>query len=850
MNTQPVTKEEIISLLKELDVPDLGLLDPPDITAETVISSLAQLRIPVPDQFFSTLADRLGLVYVEKSALLSTLDIGCLLPYAVGDEALILLLESKPSYIRVATANPLDQKLFDQMADVFKKKIEKDVVSIETIKTVTDGCYEGPHAYSALNELVDRQPEESAYRILVPWQKVSILIFITLMALLIAYNPYFGIFLIFTVINVTYFLMNPVKFYISIHGLTGTKRVIHITDDDIRAIRDEDLPIYTLLVPLFHEQEMLPHILSNIAKMDYPRDKLDVKILMEEEDEETLGKARKLGLFGNIEEIISPMTLEEYRKFLVIFHPVIIPNAELKTKPRACNYGLKRARGEFVVIYDAEDLPDRNQLKKVTIAFRRLGPEYACVQCMLNFYNSRKNILTRWFSIEYSYYYDYYIQGLDKIDAPIPLGGTSNHFRLKTLRELGAWDPFNVTEDADLGMRIARKKYKTGVLNSHTYEEAVTSVPSWIKQRSRWVKGFVITWFVTMRHPVRVFQDIGLKNFLIFQTGFGGNFYLPLMNLFLWIVFLAGFFIPTYFSKWFDFWPFAAIAVFNLIVGNLFFLSMMLLATWKEKQKDLLIYSLFSPIYWILMSIGAWKGFLQLVAGKAYKWEKTTHGTSIILDESLIQNQPENITQSVKWIEVKEPVVQNGKTKMTVPQLGFSLGFTLILVLLALIIVGFIPFAPISDHVTIAKIPGLPQALAPYEQMKEGNNPRLLNYEAIPGPLETPPPGKTRVSGKQPTLSLPSRQSELITSELEPGLTVQYDQGANTILVTVEGRVQIAGTLSRYEVLLNSPEISKTYQIDETSSTLTIPGGNTTVQVNIYKIYESGARVLVLQTTV
>jgi cellulose synthase/poly-beta-1,6-N-acetylglucosamine synthase-like glycosyltransferase len=226
-------------------------------------------------------------------------------------------------------------------------------------------------------------------------------------------------------------------------------------------------------------------------------------------------------------------------------------------------------------------------LKKVVIAFQRLGPKYACVQCLLNFYNPRKNMLTRWFSIEYSYYYDFYIQGLDKIDAPIPLGGTSNHFRMKTLRELGAWDPYNVTEDADLGMRIARKKLHTAVLNSHTYEEAVSRIPSWIKQRSRWVKGFVITWFVTMRHPIRVLQDIGLKNFLVFQTGFGGNFYLPLMNLFLWLIFAASFIIPDYFSRWFDFWPFAVIAVFNLLVGNLFFLTMMVIATWKEKQRDL-----------------------------------------------------------------------------------------------------------------------------------------------------------------------------------------------------------------------------------------------------------------------
>ena len=847
MSTNQIRKEELIALLQEFKVPD-----DPAITAETAITALAKYRIPVPDEFFSTIADRLGLAYIEKAVFLATLDLGCLLPYSVEDESLILLLESKPNYIRVATANPLDTALFDQIENVFQKKVEKNVVTIDTIKTVTDGCYEGPHAYSALNELVDRQPEESAYRILVPWQKGAILILVALMALLIAFNPYFGTFLIFTAINITYFLMNPVKFYISIQGLTGTKQIIYITDEDIKALSDEELPIYTLLVPLFHEQEMLPHILSNIAKMDYPRDKLDVKILMEEEDEETLGKARKLGLFGNIEEVIAPMSLEEYRKFLSIFHPVVVPYAELKTKPRACNYGLKRARGEYVVIYDAEDLPDRDQLKKVAIAFKRLGPEYACVQCLLNFYNPRRNILTRWFSIEYSYYYDYYIQGLDKIDAPIPLGGTSNHFRMKTLRELGAWDPFNVTEDADLGMRIARKKYKTGVLNSHTYEEAVTSVRSWIKQRSRWVKGFVITWFVTMRHPIRVFQDIGLKNFLIFQTGFGGNFYLPLMNLFLWLVFLAGFFIPTYFSKWFDFWPFAAIAVFNLVIGNLFFLVMMLLATWKEKQKDLLIYSLFSPVYWILMSIGAWKGFLQLLVGRAYKWEKTAHGTSIITNEELIHEQPENLTHSVKWIEVNPPVVQNGKTRMTVPQLAFSIGFTLILVLFALIIVGIVPFAPISDHITVNKIPGLSQALAPLEQIKAGEKPNLLNYEAIPHPQETSPSVDFGAAETRPTMSpAPSRKAVQLQSEFEPGLSVGYDPIVNIIQVIAQGDTsQERATNSRYVVNLNSSGSSVSYQIENTPSMLTIPGGNSSAEITVYKLYDSSARVPVLQTII
>lgn len=725
-------------MLEEHGVADTRMLRDPAVTAQTIIPLLQKYRITVPELFFSALADRLGLQFIEKEALLASRDLGCLLPYNVGAEALILLLEMKPDYLRVATANPLDPSIFDRLAGVFHKRIEKVVVATGTITAVTDGCYEGPHAYSALRELVDRQPEESAYRVLVPWQKGAIILGILLMALLVTYNPYFGLFLLFTVVNVTYFLMNPVKFYISVQGLSGVKQVINITPDDMRAIPDDDLPVYTLLVPLYHEEEMLPHILRNISRIDYPREKLDVKILMEEEDTETLGKAHRLGLFGNIEEVIAPMSLEEYRRFLSIFHPVVVPRAELKTKPRACNYGLKRARGEYVVIYDAEDLPDRDQLKKVALAFSRLGPEYACVQCLLNFYNSRRNLLTRWFSIEYSYYYDYYIQGLDKIDAPIPLGGTSNHFRLRMLRELGAWDPFNVTEDADLGMRIARKKYKTAVLNSHTYEEAVTSVRSWIRQRSRWVKGFVITWFVTMRHPIRVLRDIGLKNFLIFQTGFGGNFYLPLMNLFLWMVFLAGFFVPGFFAGWFDFWPFAAIAVFNLVIGNLFFLLMMLLATWKEKQWDLIMYSLFSPFYWILMSIGAWKGLLQLVTGNAYKWEKTSHGVSVS-DPSVTEKEPVQLSGSIRWIELKDQDLKDGPAPVTAWQLVFSIMITLFLVLITLVFMGIIPYDPVSEHFHVSNLPGLPQALAPFDQIQEGLAPRFLNTEAIPGPGDRPP---------------------------------------------------------------------------------------------------------------
>src|SRR5205085_6379862 len=141
--------------------------------------------------------------------------------------------------------------------------------------------------------------------------------------------------------------------------------------------------------------------------------------------------------------------------------PVVVPKGTPRGKPRACNYGLIHARGEYIVIYDAEDLPDRDQLKKALIAFKKGDERLACVQAKLNYFNRDQNLLTRWFTSEYSQWFDLFLPGLDAIGGPIPLGGTSNHFVTELLLELGAWDPFNVTEDADVGIRLARQGYRT-----------------------------------------------------------------------------------------------------------------------------------------------------------------------------------------------------------------------------------------------------------------------------------------------------------------------------------------------------------------------------------------------------
>ncbi len=169
---------------------------------------------------------------------------------------------------------------------------------------------------------------------------------------------------------------------------------------------------------------------------------------------------------------------------------MIVPDTFPRTKPKACNVGLLNAKGEYLVIYDAEDIPDTDQLKKSVIAFRKLdNPLIICLQAKLNYYNPRQNLLTRWFTSEYSMWFDLYLPGLDGLNAPIPLGGTSNHFRVDALKKIGGWDPYNVAEDCDLGIRLFREGYRTRVLDSTTWEEANSRLENWLRQRSRWVKG-------------------------------------------------------------------------------------------------------------------------------------------------------------------------------------------------------------------------------------------------------------------------------------------------------------------------------------------------------------------------
>jgi cellulose synthase/poly-beta-1,6-N-acetylglucosamine synthase-like glycosyltransferase len=386
-----------------------------------------------------------------------------------------------------------------------------------------------------------------------------------------------------------------------------------IDDALVHALADADWPRYTILCPLYHEANVVPQFVRAMKALDYPANKLQILLLTEQDDTETRRAIEQLQLPRH-------------------FKVVVVPPGEPRTKPRACNFGLLHATGDYVVIFDAEDIPEPLQLKKAVLTFANHGPELACVQAKLNFYNSQQNLLTRWFTAEYSSWFDLILPGLQRAGLALPLGGTSNHFRTELLGKVGAWDAFNVTEDCDLGLRLAQHHLKTAVVDSTTYEEANSELKNWLRQRSRWVKGYIQTYLVHMRLPGRYLRSLRsrqhLREFLSLQLVVGGKtavlFINPLMWLLLGIYALFNVTVTPAYHVLFPM-PILYMGTLCLLFGNFFFMYIHLLGCMKRNQYWLIKWTLLMPIYWGMASVAAFIALYQIIFAPHY-WEKTRHG--------------------------------------------------------------------------------------------------------------------------------------------------------------------------------------------------------------------------------
>lgn len=473
--------------------------------------------------------------------------------------------------------------------------------------------------YNAVHALSFARPKQSAKQVFTIQQLVQLgIIFSSLFAILV-YWPIESL-IALNIFAGSFFIIN--FFFKATLAWLGSHRKVdlRISDRMIGELDDASLPLYTVLVPMYKEAKTLPIIAASLRRLDYPKSKLDVKLVLEEDDHETIQAAKDLGLES-------------------FFEIIRVPTSLPKTKPKACNYALNFARGKFLTIYDAEDKPEPQQLKKALITFAQSPDDMICVQARLNYFNANENWMTRMFTLEYSIWFDYFLPGLDILRIPLPLGGTSNHFKMDKLREIGLWDPYNVTEDADLGMRITQLGYRVGVVNSTTYEEATGALGNWLRQRSRWLKGYMQTYLVYMRHPIDTYRTLGHSGFWGFQMFVGGTIMTALLMPFMFGMYIfwmitQSMALDAYFP------PFVSyMSLFNLLMGNGFFIYVYMLGAYKRHNYTLIPYALTAPFYWMLLSMSGYKALWQLIFNPFY-WEKTTHGLTHFVHEDL--DLPEN----------------------------------------------------------------------------------------------------------------------------------------------------------------------------------------------------------------
>lgn len=404
-----------------------------------------------------------------------------------------------------------------------------------------------------------------------------------------------------------YFVVMAFKLFVIVKARKF--KPVEIAPDELASLKNEDLPVYTILIPLYREEKVIGQILKAMTAIDYPTEKLDIIITLEEYDHWTENAIREA-------------------KMPAYFKSLILPNVTPKTKPKALNVALSKIRGEFLVIYDAEIMPDPDQLKKAVLAFRR-HPEIASFQTRLDHYNTDQNIITRLFNAEFSFYYDWFLPGLQRLGFPIPLSGHSTHFRAAAVKAMAGWDPYNVTEDCDVGIRLYRAGYRTGILDSVSREEATTTMKAWIMQRTRWMKGFIQTSVVHLRDPWKLKKDLGgWKNFVAFLLIVPATVLVNIINLFAWIMLFL--WITTHARMIQSFFPTPVLYISNIsfVTGTFIFTYFNLVALYERRRFELVKYGMLSPFYWMMLAAATVRASIQVMVNP-YRWEKTTHGTHL-----------------------------------------------------------------------------------------------------------------------------------------------------------------------------------------------------------------------------
>ena len=369
-----------------------------------------------------------------------------------------------------------------------------------------------------------------------------------------------------------------------------------------------NIPKITLLVPLYKEKNIAKTLVKNLKKLSYPPTHLEAMLVLEADDHQT-------------NQTLSHTNLPPW------MHILKASKGEIRTKPRALNYALPFCTGDIIGIYDAEDAPEPDQLIKVAAQFDKADQNTVCLQGRLAYFNRSASLIARCFWLEYSIWFRIILPGIAKMGLLIPLGGTTLFFKAKQLRDIGGWDAFNVTEDADLGVRLARAGYRCDILDSTTFEEASTRPLQWVKQRSRWIKGYMITYLTHIKTHRELLRTLGLKKCIGFHALFVPSCVLALTAPLFWLFWLVpfGYISPSELGVPPTLlWSMSAIFTLSLSVD-------ILVAVFAVPTRSKLATLLWSPVQYLynfMATFASYKALFELFWAPFY-WDKTTHGSKI-----------------------------------------------------------------------------------------------------------------------------------------------------------------------------------------------------------------------------
>lgn len=589
-----------VDRLKRLGVPDhvvLAGLQQAKVSGATLVHELVSNSQLEQAAYYSLMASDLGLPFqdeIDPKRMVKDLSGAHVKP----GRTIQVCYRSDTAALVFCVAP--DLRVESQLIALFAKnpamRIRFTISDPQKISRAIDLKSDGREVANAVNLLHERAPHLSAKETLVPKQAFVLGVFLTLFPLALwgAFWP--------TVFAVH--ALSIILFGVSVAIRIAAWRALKPDFPDVKIANHQgDLPVYSVLVALHKEAAVVPQLVRAMAHLDWPMSRMEVLYICEADDAETISALNSIRL---------PKS-----------HRVIrVPVAQPRTKPKALNFALAKSTGEFVVVYDAEDRPHPRQLKEAWSRFRQEPETLACLQAPLNIANASQSWLAHLFAFEYAAHFHGLLPYLSKIGAPLPLGGTSNHFRRTALGDVMGWDPFNVTEDADLGIRLCRFGYRSGVLSLPTLEDAPKQIEQWIPQRTRWIKGWMQTFLVHNRDFDAIKNSIGRSNNTIFQI---------LMISFILSPLLYGVSILEimYFIYTFENGKFAKSLVVCLdlalfTIGHAAY-AMLGVACWRRlKGKSTVRAVLTLPAYWLLASAAAWRAIWKLVLAP-HQWEKTTH---------------------------------------------------------------------------------------------------------------------------------------------------------------------------------------------------------------------------------